>query len=267
MQLFANNAKCKDSGEKLNPCYSLVFKINGSSADVRMRITGFPVAWTSWVSPLAQNLILTAGEKRKALGSHATIRGLISQLTTNEATMYFEMTWKVSPPDPELSNTEKCDDTAVPWSMGVRHDAAVKQPINCWLNAKRGKTLRDAYLIDIPLFSDRLLDALRDVGIDNLQTFDAILHATDGSNHSNYKAINIIGAIKCADLDKSKYVRNPGAAFIEFSHLVIDASKARDLDFFRLGERRGRIMLSARAAGAIEKIKPVGIALLPIEST
>lgn len=79
MQLFANNAKCKDANGKLNPPYSLVFKINGSSADVRMRITGFPVAWTSWVSPLAQNL--TASEKRKSSASRATIRGLISQLT------------------------------------------------------------------------------------------------------------------------------------------------------------------------------------------
>jgi hypothetical protein len=54
MQLFEINAKCKDSDGKLNPPYGLVHMINARSTAVRLRITGFPSRWTSWVSPLAQ---------------------------------------------------------------------------------------------------------------------------------------------------------------------------------------------------------------------
>jgi hypothetical protein len=181
--------------------------------------------------------------------------------------MYFELTWKVTPPDPTLANTEKCDSTDVPWSMGVNYTGTVKQPIVCWLNPKRGRKLRDAFLIDIPLFSDRLITALRAAGVTNLQSFDAEVRTPEGEILSNYKAVNIVGAVMCADMNKSQYVRNPGSAFIEFTHLVLDKNKVRDSDLFRLGERPGRIMLSERIAKAIDAINPVGIALTPIESS
>jgi len=179
--------------------------------------------------------------------------------------MYFELDWKVVPADPDLANTGKCDNTGVPWSMGAHYAREVRQPIQCELNPKRGSKLRDAFLIDIPLFSERLLAAIRGAGVDNLQCFDAEIRDLSGQVHRNYRAVNILGAVKCADLTRSQFVQNPGSPFIEFTHLVLDGAKVRGMDLLRLGERPGRIMLSARVAKAIQAIEPIGITLLPVE--
>lgn len=177
--------------------------------------------------------------------------------------MYFELDWRAA--DPQLGNTGKCDDPDVPWTMGVRWNQPVRQPIRCELNPKRGPKLRDAFLIDIPLFSTRLLEAILSKGVDNLQCFDSELTDLSGQVHTNYKAVNIIGAVKCADLGKSQYRQPPGYPYLEFSHLVLDGKKARGLDLFRLGEHPGRIMLSERVAEAVQALPPVGITLLPVE--
>jgi hypothetical protein len=181
--------------------------------------------------------------------------------------MPFELDWKVVPPDPELSNTGKCEDARVPWSMGVLWNKPVRQPIRCALNPRRGPKLRDAYFIDIPLFSPRLLKAVQSIGVDNLQLFDCELVDLAGEVHSHYKAVNIIGAVKCADMAASEHRQVAGAAFIDFTKLVIDNRKVLGLDLFRLGERPGRIITSDRLATAILSIDPVGISLIPLEST
>lgn len=54
MQLLESKARCKDDDGKLAPPYSIVHRLNLKSLAVKHRITGFPVRWTSWVSPLAQ---------------------------------------------------------------------------------------------------------------------------------------------------------------------------------------------------------------------
>jgi len=80
MQLFADNAKCKDdTDDKLRPPYPLVHMLNGISADVRIRITGFPYQWRSWVSTLAQDL--THAAKQSPDSPRVRMRGLIRRLT------------------------------------------------------------------------------------------------------------------------------------------------------------------------------------------
>jgi hypothetical protein len=70
-------AKCQDDDGKLAPPYAIVHDLNLKSQEVRMRITGFPKRWSSWVSPLAQDLTheLSSGP----LAPKA--RGVIDRLT------------------------------------------------------------------------------------------------------------------------------------------------------------------------------------------
>lgn len=177
--------------------------------------------------------------------------------------MYFEFDWSVR--DAQLSNTGRCDDPDVPWTMGVRWDEPVRQPIRCALNPKRGPVLRDVYLIDIPLFSGRLIDALRGAGVDNIQTFDSELTDLSGHVHTHYKAVNIIGSIRCADLKASQYQQPAGYPFMNFQKLVLDGRKVDGQDLFRLGEHPARILMSERVATAIRGVQPVGVTLQPVE--
>lgn len=63
-----------------------------------------------------------------------------------------------------------------------------------------------------PVMSIDLVSVLQDNGVDNLQTFPAVIQDSDMTTEwKNYLAVNIIGAIECADLDKSEYgVITPG---------------------------------------------------------
>jgi hypothetical protein len=80
MQSKELKAKCKDSNGKLAPPYSLVHRINAKSAAVRSRITGSPSQWTSWVSPLAQDL--THDWKQNPTAPVHRSRGLIRPITS-----------------------------------------------------------------------------------------------------------------------------------------------------------------------------------------
>lgn len=178
--------------------------------------------------------------------------------------VFYELSWKVSPPDQELSNTGRCDDTRVPWTMGLLESRAIKQPIQCQLNPKRGAKLRDAYLIDIPLFTERFIDVLRKSGVNNFQTFDVELVDLAGNTHRNYKAVNIIGTIHCADLVLSEYSQTQGNPTTDFTTLVLDFMKVRNLDFFRLGENSRIIILSERVGNALKELAPIGVSLSPV---
>jgi hypothetical protein len=179
--------------------------------------------------------------------------------------MLYQIDWKVSPPDPELANTDSCDDVGIPWTVGVHYPGEVPQPINCKLHPRRGRKMRDIFLTDIPLFSVRLLTAMQSVGVDNLEIYDARLIGPEGQVFENYKAVNIVGAIACADLEKSVYLSNNALPFKKFSRLVVKGSNARGLDLFRLAEDPLMILVSERVNRAIVAIDPVGMVLNPIE--
>jgi hypothetical protein len=81
----------------------------------------------------------------------------------------------------------------------------------------------------------------------------------------SYKAVNIIGAIECANLAASEYISHPALPFLEFSRLVVDPGRSRDMDLFRLGEDPVVILISQRVQAAIAALQPVGIVMRPIE--
>lgn len=105
--------------------------------------------------------------------------------------------------------------------------------------------LRDAY----PLFRDDLILAMRECGVDNLQAFDAVLHDPEnGTNYTNYKAVNIVGLMAVADMQKSVATAHTSPALIdvEFDKLVIDEKKARGAFLFRLAQATGTILVHDR---------------------
>lgn len=74
---FAPAAKCKNQDEasgKYYPPYGLVQRINMISSRFRMRITGKPTWWQSWVSPLAQDFTAALMSDQITLKSQLFIR-------------------------------------------------------------------------------------------------------------------------------------------------------------------------------------------------
>lgn len=179
--------------------------------------------------------------------------------------MYYQLDWRVTPAD-DYSNTDDSPDTDVAWSMGELYSGDVDQPLICNLNPKRGKKLRDVYLIDIPLFSNRLVTVLQSGGINNLQCFDGGVRQPDGTLHLSYQAVNIVGLVACADLNRSIFLPGNHPPLMEFRKLVISTKKAVGHEFFRLYEDCS-IIVSERIKTLIESGNFEGFTLTPLETS
>ncbi|ACR10753.1 conserved hypothetical protein [Teredinibacter turnerae T7901] len=97
-----------------------------------------------------------------------------------------------------------------------------------------------------PLFRDDLLEILYACGVDNFDVYSAeILDPDSGKVYKNYKAVNIIGAVAAADMEKSEYVLSDGIPLIDvpFDKLVLRKDEIQDLLIFRLAENLTTILV------------------------
>jgi len=98
-----------------------------------------------------------------------------------------------------------------------------------------------------PLFSDALIQALTECGVDNLEVYPVAIRDPDnGEVFTNYKAVNVIGLIAAADMETSNatvHPNGPPIIDVDFDGLVIDENKAHDLLFFRLAESTNAIIV------------------------
>lgn len=112
--------------------------------------------------------------------------------------------------------------------------------------------------VPIPLMSRRLLAALQACGIDNLQAYETRLIEPRGEKPpppDYYVAVNIIGLVAAADLQKSKLNPETPDRLIsaDFRSLAIDQSKTGDLLIFRLAENISAVLAHERVRAEIEK--------------
>ncbi len=180
--------------------------------------------------------------------------------------MYYRLEWKEVPANPNLANTDTCPDLDVPWRMGVKFPNSLPEPIVCPLHPKRGSELRDMFMTDIPLFSNKLISILREAGVDNLDLYQAELHSPNGEVYTDYKAVNIVGTVACADMGASEYMPGTEPPLVRFSKLIIDEQKASNHKLFRLAERPLHILVSQSVKDALDKHALVGVFCEPVEA-
>ncbi|MBN1501816.1 MAG: hypothetical protein JW982_16780 [Spirochaetes bacterium] len=106
-----------------------------------------------------------------------------------------------------------------------------------------------------PIFSDKLISSLRSFGVDNFETYNLEIYDPDSNKvYSNYKAVNILGLLKAADMDKSTYTISDGIPLVnvEFEELHIDPNKTHDFKLFRLAEKLGPIFIHEKLKRYLE---------------
>lgn len=179
--------------------------------------------------------------------------------------MYYQLGWRVD--NSVYSNTDDRPRTRVPWTMGVMYNGEQPpQPLVCNLDPKCGDTLRDVYLSDLPLFSNRMIEVLENNGVSNLQLFEGGVRTPKGVEHLNYKAVNIVGLISCANMEASQYSAGSEPPLMNFQNLVIDESRIGGHDIFRLHESSLCILVSEKLKEAIEEAGLQGFTLDPVPS-
>ncbi len=125
------------------------------------------------------------------------------------------------------------------WYSGASFDVEIPTPLEFHLDPDAGDYLTDFFPPPIPLMSVRMVRALSDAGVENIESYEATLLDDSGAPvGEEYVAVNIVGRIACADLEESDCeVDDPDDPVgVEFDSLVIDDDKAEGALFFRLHE-------------------------------
>lgn len=141
------------------------------------------------------------------------------------------------------------------WLGGTSIQEKIPEPLTFQLNSSGGDYIPDCFLPAIPLMSLSLLKALQKFGVDNIDTYNAILLGKDGQSlDEEFKAVNIIGRIACADLEKSICdVDDPNDPVgVDFESLVIDIDRTNGAKFFRLHEAVNAIIVHNSVKQSIE---------------
>jgi hypothetical protein len=145
--------------------------------------------------------------------------------------------------------------TDVDWNTGDAIDPArLPSPFPLELDTSEGSALVPMFYPGILVLRDDMVAALRGAGVDNLQVFDAVIEDRERARRlTNYKVVNIVGRVACADLGKSEHVVHGSPVIdVDFDSLVIADDKTYDLDVFRLAECVSGIVVSERARRALD---------------
>lgn len=136
----------------------------------------------------------------------------------------------------------------VPWSIPV------PEPLQIEVGST-GKML-PFYDNPIPIMTVDLLETIRAAGVDNIKDYKVIINNPfDGNTYSEYRAINIIGAIQAIDedLSDSEELDESGGGFGGkfYDEIILDESKIHGALLFRLAEQLSYIVIAERIKDAI----------------
>ena len=135
------------------------------------------------------------------------------------------------------------------WTMGKRFPEPLPEPLEFTMLDTHSDQLVEFYSEDAILMTKRLLKALQEGGIDNLDVYRAVIrHPLTDFVTEDYVAANLIGLVSAADLTKSKVVggSSDGLLDVDFDSVVIDENRTVGLLMFRLAESTNAIMVHDR---------------------
>ena len=154
------------------------------------------------------------------------------------------------------------------WLKGKRFNQQPNNPVKAVIQAGYEKADPLPFYDTPQIMSEAFADVLANSGVDNVDFYDAVL--VDEKRvvlHSGYKAYNIIGTVRAADLEKTRFAADTENKLIDaaIDALAIDPKLARGHLIFRLAENVGTIVVHARVARAIEAAKFDAVELIAPE--
>jgi hypothetical protein len=146
------------------------------------------------------------------------------------------------------------------WMFGQAFVEPPKEPIIVRIPEGEEKRIPVSFYSDPPVATNEFIEALLEVGIDNLAIYDAVLRSLpDGEvEHKNYKAFNIIGLVKAAGPETEFATESrDGDASIE--KLQADTSAIKGLYMFRLAESWDTIVVHEKVKNHLESKNFIGL--------
>ncbi len=160
------------------------------------------------------------------------------------------------PADQDRAAIGQVRNTKLNWQMGQRFASPPPSPVQVDLNPDFPGIMLPMFDKGVLLFAQPMLESIEAAGVDNLETFSAILHdPQSGNRFDNYKAINIVGTVAAANLGESQFTAPSGTPIVDvdFDSLAIDEAKAGSLLMFRLAECVTAIIIHDRVKQQLER--------------
>ncbi len=147
------------------------------------------------------------------------------------------------------------------WRMGRRFVSEIPNPVIIKIRPSYPDDLIEMYNEDAIVMTKRLLSALQEAGVDNLDVYPAIIvNEETGFRTEDYVAVNLIGLVKAVDIANSNVtggntdtVDEPHFLDTDFDGLAIDPEKAKDHLMFRLAENTSAIVIHRSVKEHLEK--------------
>lgn len=136
----------------------------------------------------------------------------------------------------------------IPWDVA---DDDIEIPYRYEMRVVAGQEPRlYAWYPGSDLMQQALVDVLQQAGVDNLQTFPAIVRRQDTNEEvPGYVVVNVVGRVSCADMSHSD--ASPLADVHYFHKLTVDPDRVRGLLMFRVDESPMLVLVHERIAAAI----------------
>jgi hypothetical protein len=141
------------------------------------------------------------------------------------------------------------------WASGARFKAPPSEPVVATIKEGYAGIMAEFWTNPVPVMTKRLLRALEQGGVTNLDTYRAEIHdPASGAIYHDHVAFNIIGVVSAADLKNSQFdpTQEDRKISMLFDAVAIDAGKAHDLLLFRLAESVNAIMVHQKVRQHIE---------------
>jgi len=130
-----------------------------------------------------------------------------------------------------------------------------EKPIALRLRETSGDFCPDMITYLIPLFSDKLRQALDALGIDNIDYYAVRLtHPRNVEIDTTYWLANVVGSVECLDVENSNVTRKEGRKTYKIKSFVIDESRVGDARLFRLAEKKTIILIDQTLKDELEKL-------------
>ncbi|WP_224372322.1 imm11 family protein [Hyalangium versicolor] len=135
--------------------------------------------------------------------------------------------------------------------------------IDLVLTSDSGAFRPDLITYLLPLFSQRIKEALDAFGIDNIDYCPTRLLSESGKEDLNkYWLANILGAFACVDLEKSDAKPYPlGEGLYKIGSFVINEQKTMGQALFRLAEKPRLIIINEALKERLEQLDLKGVRL------
>lgn len=157
-------------------------------------------------------------------------------------------------------------DPRIRWFSGKRFSQSLPKPLEVELDDSYGTGLADIFDTGLLLCANRLVDGFITAGVDNIDVYEAkLVDRKRKETYDNYKAVQIIGRVKIADLSKSEAVDAGGAGHtvVQFKKLVIKEDIPKGLLIFRMYEDATTILVHERVKHVLDQIPLANVSVVP----